>query len=99
MSLNLKDIVGNIFYTDQKKKSEESQQRSNLQQQVNNTFGTNETSNTNGYNPFLNKNGELFNKYIDYQKVLDNPNISQMAKKYITQKVKERRFDVISFAV
>ena len=85
MSLNLKDIVGNIFYTDQKKKSEESQQRSNLQQQVNNTFGTSETSNTNGYNPFLNKNGELFNKYIDYQKVLDNPNISQMAKKYISQ--------------
>lgn len=85
MSLKLKDIVGNIFYTDQKKSSEENQKRSNLQQQVNNTFGTSETPNTNGYNPFLNKDGELFNKYINYQKVLDNPNVSQVAKKYISQ--------------
>lgn len=36
-------------------------------------------------NPFLNANGELVNKYINYQKVLDNPGVASVAKKYITQ--------------
>ena len=82
MNLKLKDILGNIFYTDEKQKSEESQQRSNLQQKTNNVFGI---SKTDTHNPFLNRNGELFNPLLNYQKLLDNPNISQKAKQYITQ--------------
>lgn len=37
------------------------------------------------YNPFLDKNGNIFNKYINYQGALDNPHISLKAKEYITQ--------------
>ena len=36
-------------------------------------------------NPFLSKNGSVVNPYINYQKVLDNPNVSSNAKKYIQQ--------------
>ena len=79
LSLKLKDIVGNIFYTDQKQKEAEAQKTSALQQTANNVFGTT------AVNPFLNKNGELFNPHLNYQKILDNPNISQRAKQYITQ--------------
>ena len=85
MSLNLKDIVGNIFYTDKKEKAEEEQKSAATKQTVNNVFGTTEQSETNSFNPFLKKNGELFNPLLNYQKILDNPNISQMAKKYISQ--------------
>ena len=42
MSLKLKDIVGNIFYTDEKKKAEEQRKTAELQQKVGNVFGTNE---------------------------------------------------------
>lgn len=35
-------------------------------------------------NPFLNKNGEVFNPYIDYQTVLDSPNIATKTKQFIT---------------
>ena len=85
MSLKLKDIVGNIFHTDKRAKAEETQKSANLQQKANNVFGTTETSRTNTYNPFLKKNGELLNPLLNYQKLLDNPNISQKAKNYITQ--------------
>ncbi len=85
MSLKLKDIVGNIFHTDKKAKAEETQKSANLQQKANNVFGTTQTSQTNTYNPFLKKNGELLNPLLNYQKLLDNPNISQKAKNYITQ--------------
>ena len=37
------------------------------------------------YNPFLKSDGTLVNKYIDYQGVLDNPNISANAKKFISE--------------
>lgn len=36
------------------------------------------------YNPFLNKDGSLFNKYINYQSVLDNPKVNSVAKKFIS---------------
>lgn len=42
-------------------------------------------SGTDNYNPFLDKNGNLFNKYMNYQRLLDNPSVSQKAKNYITQ--------------
>ena len=85
MSLKLVDIVGNIFHTNEKAKAKEAQKSANLQQKANNVFGTTETSRTNTYNPFLKKNGELLNPLLNYQKILDNPNISQKAKNYITQ--------------
>ena len=37
------------------------------------------------YNPFLKSDGTLVNKYIDYQGVLDNPNVSANAKKFISE--------------
>ena len=35
------------------------------------------------YNPFLDKSGNLINPYINYQKVLDNGNVSAKAKEFI----------------
>lgn len=37
------------------------------------------------YNPFVKKDGSLVNPYINYQKVLDNPNVSSKAKDYISK--------------
>ena len=85
MSLKLKDIIGNIFFTDAKEKAAEEQKSAALQQKVSNVLGTNQNTNTNTFNPFLKKNGELLNPLLNYQKLLDNPNISQKAKTYITQ--------------
>ena len=85
MSLKLKEIVGNIFYTDKKEKEAEAQKTAKLQQTTNNVFGTTQKDSADTFNPFLDKNGELFNPLLDYQKILDNPNISQKAKNYITQ--------------
>ena len=85
LSLKLKEIVGNIFYTDKKEKEAEAQKTAKLQQTTNNVFGTTQKDSADTFNPFLDKNGELFNPLLDYQKILDNPNISQKAKNYITQ--------------
>lgn len=85
MSLKLKDIVGNLFHTDKKEKEAQAKKSAALQQTTNNVFGTNPKGSANTLNPFLNKNGELFNPLLNYQKILDNPNISQRAKQYITQ--------------
>ena len=38
-----------------------------------------------GYNPFLRKNGQLVNPYIDYQRILDNSGVTQKAKDFIQQ--------------
>ena len=35
------------------------------------------------YNPFLDKDGNVFNKYLDYQGLLDNPGTSSKAKQFI----------------
>lgn len=51
-----------------------------LQNKVGSLYGKEKT-----VNPFLDKNGNLFNKYINYQSVLDNPNVSEKAKKFISQ--------------
>lgn len=85
MSLNLKDIVGNIFHTDKKEKEAQAQKSAALQQTTNNVFGKTEQPVSSSLNPFLKKNGELFNPNLNYQQLLNNPNISQIAKKYISQ--------------
>ena len=36
------------------------------------------------YNPFLNKDGSVFNKYLNHQSLLDNPNVSAKAKQFIS---------------
>lgn len=36
-------------------------------------------------NPFLDKNGNVFNKYMNYQAILDNPNTSAKTKEFISQ--------------
>lgn len=36
-------------------------------------------------NPFLNKNGEVFNPYINYRVLLDSKNISDATKRFITE--------------
>lgn len=38
----------------------------------------------NAYNPYLGKNGQLVNPYIDYQRLMDSPVVSDNAKKYIS---------------
>ena len=38
-----------------------------------------------GYNPFLRKDGQLVNPYIDYQRILDNSGVTQKAKDFIQQ--------------
>lgn len=47
----------------------------NLQSRVDTLYGKDRQA-----NPFLDKNGNLFNKYINYQSVLNNPNVSTAAK-------------------
>lgn len=36
-------------------------------------------------NPFLDRNGNLVNPYIDYQRALDSPGVSDRAKRYIAE--------------
>lgn len=79
MRLNLNDIVGNIFYTD-KKEQEKEENKINDTRTRSNTYLA-----SNGYNPFLNKDGRLAYPYLNYQRALDNPNVSNTAKNYIQQ--------------
>lgn len=62
------------------KESWESSLPQNLRKKVSQIYGKNEE-----YNPFLDKDGNIFNKYIDYQKILDNPSVTQNAKNYISK--------------
>ena len=85
MSLKLKDIVGDIFHTDAKEKAEKAQKTTALQQKLSNVLGMDERPTANTHNPFLKKNGDLFNPLLNYQSLLDNPGISKRVKNYITQ--------------
>ena len=84
MSLKLKDIVGNIFHKEEQEKAEEERRTAEFQNKLNQVLGT-KTSANNAFNPFVKSNGELLNPYLNYQKLLDSPSISQTAKRYITQ--------------
>ena len=37
------------------------------------------------YNPFTDKDGNVFNKYIDYQKLIDKPTTNDKVKEFITK--------------
>lgn len=78
MSLKLNNTVGKLFFG-------KNNENADVQKKVNTVFGKNEQPTTNAYNPFLKSNGELFNPFLNYQKILDNPNVADKAKKYITE--------------
>ena len=80
-----KDAIRNVFHADETESAKENQHLKYLQEKTNNTLGTNATPKTNTLNPFLNKNGQLVNPHINYQQLLDRPNVSQTVKNYITQ--------------
>lgn len=84
MISKIKETISNIFNPEQKETEKEKQKNAILQQKVNTTFGTIERPKAKSVNPFVKENGELFNPFLNYQQLLDNPNISNVAKKYIT---------------
>lgn len=51
-----------------------------LQNKVSKLYGAEDTA----YNPFLDKDGNVFNKYLNYQGILDNPNIASKTKQFIS---------------
>ncbi len=57
------------------------EQKTDVQEKVSQMYGNAKVSN----NPFLDKSGNLVNPYIDYQTILDNPNVMSAAKKYISE--------------
>lgn len=83
LAFNIIDAIKNIFHSDEKEKAEAKQKTAELQNKANTVFGTNEKSATNKINPFLKSDGSLVNPLLNYQKLLDNPNISSKAKSYI----------------
>lgn len=85
MSFNFKDVIKNVFHSDEKEKMEEQKKKAELQNKANTVFGTNEKTTSNTFNPFLKKDGRLVNRFMNYQMLLDSPKVSQKAKDYITQ--------------
>lgn len=55
-------------------------QTEDIKNKIKNMYGTKEEKE---YNPFLKSDGTLLNPYINYQQVLDNPNVNNTAKRYI----------------
>lgn len=51
-----------------------------MQNKVSQIYG----GSTQSENPFLDKNGNLFNEYLDYQSILDNPSVAAKAKQFIS---------------
>jgi hypothetical protein len=80
----IKSYISNILNPEEKEKAEQQQKTAELQQKTNTVFGTEKPTNNASSNPFLKKNGELINPNLNYQQLLDNPDISQKAKSYIT---------------
>ena len=83
MAFNIIDAIKNIFHSDEKEKAEKKQKTAELQNKTNTVFGTNEKTKTNTINPFLKSDGSLVNPLLNYQVLLDNPNVSSKAKSYI----------------
>lgn len=80
MSLNLKDIVGNIFHISDREKQEEETQTAELLKMMNNTFGVSQ-ANTNQMtkqqnNPFLNNGRSVVDAYLNYQSLANSNNNS-----------------------
>lgn len=82
MLTETKSYIKNLFHPEEAENVAQEQRTAELKNKTNTVLGA--TAN-NTFNPFLDKNGELFNPFVNYQKLLDNPNVSQKAKNYITQ--------------
>ena len=82
MVIKASDLIKNLFHPEEKEQEEEEKKTNSLQLTTQNIFGQNKKPT---YNPFLKDNGELRYPLLNYQKLLDNPNISKAAKNYITQ--------------
>lgn len=82
MLTETKSYIKNLFHPEEAEKASQEQKTAELKNKTNTVLGATEN---NTFNPFLDKNGELFNPYLNYQNLLDNPNVSQKAKNYITQ--------------
>ncbi len=54
-----------------------------FQHKVSKMLDSGDTQASGVVNPFLNKNGELFNPFMNYQQVLDNPSTSDKVKNFI----------------
>ena len=85
MPVYSKDVIRNIFHGDKTEAVEEQKKTTDLQNKANTIFGTTAISTARKTNPFLNSDGSLVNSKLNFQKLLDNPNINQTAKKYIAQ--------------
>ena len=77
-----KSYIRTLFHPEKTEQESQEQQTFGLRNKTKDVMGTTEK---NAFNPFLKKDGNLVNPLLNYQKLLDNPNISQKAKNYITQ--------------
>ena len=89
LSLNLKDIVGNIFHISDKEKQEEEAQLAALSKMANNTFGADQT-NTNQLtnqqrSPLLNNFRSVVKPYLNNQSLTKSNIPSQALNNYMSQ--------------
>ena len=77
----MNNFLSGLFGT----KEENASAKNSVNDTANTLLNPQQQENKVSYNPFLNRDGTLFNKMIDYKRVLNNPNISNNAKKYISE--------------
>lgn len=86
---NLQGYIDNLFNLDEKERQALQNEVSALQQKMGQVFGgeqkTKKLESMTTSNPFVKKNGELFNPSLPYQQLLDNPNTNKATKAYIQQ--------------
>lgn len=89
MAVSLQSKINGILGLNQK--TDEEKQLEKYQKSVNKLIGdennTEEVSEQTGgsFNPYLKKDGTLVNKFINYQQLIDNPNTSSVAKKWMME--------------
>lgn len=82
MAFNIIDFLGNISNVLSGKDNENA--NTEVKKAVNDYMNANKQQ-SNAYNPFLKKDGQLFNPGLNYQGLLNSESLSNVAKKYITQ--------------
>ncbi len=88
MSFNLKDIVGNIFHTEEKEKAQQNASIEELSKKISTTQGKNLDAvnrRNNALNPFVRRDGTLVNPYLDYQGLLDSNRVGSKVKSFISK--------------
>lgn len=82
--MSLKDTVSKIFGLDNEIKTAVP----NIKEKMSSIYGTDrntQKSNTQSYNPFINKDGTLFNPLINYQQLLDDDRTNDKVKSWIQE--------------